>query len=331
METNKSYFQKLSLQMEDMLKQYKNQYPKNLGDILRNALPYILLALGVIVLPMFSFGRLFSSGDLATGLGLHGSSVLLIALGVIMIFKFKGDKATDPTLSQRINATKNQMSQLAEYPDVKKYLDGYNTQIAQTAQSKQSAKNKFYMIIAATVLLGMVYWFMSMKETGIFSGFNFSISKLKDMKYDPNKNTTITVNFGLSGATEIIGIGKTEPLMTLLPLKTDINGGGKVETAKIDVFFMSGILVIKELNISGASDDDRFRLIVTDLNGDPIARSPRFVFKPSQTTPIESVNFCYEKDISMDIKSTQSYFSIIQVCRFLHTDQKNLRFLVEKI
>ena len=151
------------------------------------------------------------------------------------------------------------------------------------------------------------------------------------MKYDHNKNTTITVNFGLSGATEIIGIGKTEPLMTLLPLKTDISGGGKVETAKIDVFFMSGILVIKELNISGAFDDDRFRLIVTDLNGDPIARSPRFVFKPSQTTPIESVNFCYEKDISMDIKSTQSYFSIIQVCRFLHTNQKNLRFLVEKI
>jgi hypothetical protein len=317
--------------MEDMLKQYKNQYPKNLGDLLRNALPYILLVLGIIVLPMFTFGKLLSTGDLSASLGLFSTSVLLVALGGIMIFKFKGDKSIDPTLSQRINAAKNQMSQLAEYPDIKKYLDGYDTQIAKTAQSKQNVKNKFYMIIAAAGLLGVVYGVMAIKGTGVLSGSNFSITDLKDMKYDPHKKTNVSFNFGLFGTGEIIGIGVTEPLMTLSPLNTDIDGGGKVETAQIEVFYQSNALSIKELEISGASDGDRFRLIVTDVNGDPVAKSPRFVFKPSQTTQIESANFCFEKTISMDIESSQSYFSTLQVCRFLHDNQKDLRFLVEKL
>ena len=222
MEKNKTYFQQISLQMEDLLKDYKNQYPKNLGALVRNAFPYILLAVGVIVLPMMEFTHLIATGDIGMSMGLAHTVPIVVVFSIILIRRNKRELITDPNLPLKMRAIKKQMEPFMVYPDVKKYLDGYNAQIAETDKAKQKAKNKFYIIIGALCLMVIAYWSFSkaQRRANIVSKGNTTSTS----------NTAFTGNFTLGGYTDIIGIKNSEPLMVLSPLKTDICDGCKVTT-----------------------------------------------------------------------------------------------------
>jgi len=323
MEKNKTYFQQISLQMEDLLKDYKNQYPKNLGALVRNAFPYILLAVGVIVLPMMEFTNLIATGDLGMSMGLAHTVPIVVVFSIILIRRNKRELITDPNLPLKMKAIKKQMEPFMVYPDVKKYLDGYNAQIAETDKAKQKAKNKFYIIIGALCLMVIAYWSFSkaQRRANIVSRGNTTSTS----------NTAFTGNFTLGGYTDIIGIKNSEPLMVLSPLKTDIYDGCKVTTKTAQFAILNDQLLLKEVNISGAADTDVFRLIITDTHGLPVPKSPKFVFKATEKRNILSSRMCQERMYETDDKLSTNHFNVLKTCRYLHDNMKNLRFLVEKI
>ena len=62
MNDSKTVFQSASANLELLLRQYKNQYPRNLGALLRNSLPILLIIVTVFILPLVTF---FLLGDFA--------------------------------------------------------------------------------------------------------------------------------------------------------------------------------------------------------------------------------------------------------------------------
>ena len=50
MNDSKTVFQSASANLELLLRQYKNQYPRNLGALLRNSLPILLIIVSVFIL-----------------------------------------------------------------------------------------------------------------------------------------------------------------------------------------------------------------------------------------------------------------------------------------
>lgn len=332
METNKTYFQNLSLQMEAMLKQYKNQYPKNLGALLRNAFPYMLLIFGLVLLPAFQFAHFLGTTNLGASMGGLFAVPIICIFAVVLIHKNKVEKVTDPNLPSKIQALTRQAETFNEYPDVKQYIDGYNAQVSETAKAKRKFQNQFTTINASLFVIAIALITYYMSRTGIGSAITIPVNNI-GAKYEPGKTepSVFAGNFVLSGGTEVIGISNTEPLMTLSPLKTDAGNGCKVATDKAVFFIQGQQLFLKEINITGASEGDVFRLIITDANGQPVANTPKFVFKASETKGINSLDLC-QVILSETINEPSSNaFGMIRTCRYLHDNQSQLRFLVDKI
>ena len=74
MNENKTYFQRVSVMLENLLKDYKNQYPKNYGDLFRDFFPILLIVLGAAA---FVYGAATMT-DSAMLIGVLVSPVLIV-------------------------------------------------------------------------------------------------------------------------------------------------------------------------------------------------------------------------------------------------------------
>lgn len=312
MDANKTYFQQLSLQMEELLKRYKNQYPKNLGALVRNAFPYMLMAVTLIVLPLAAVFGFFLYGNLALFLAMFFVIPVLIVFCVILLIKNNREKVVERDLPVKMEALKKQVEPYKEYSDVSKYLDGYNRQIAETDSSKKRHRNMFRTIIACFCLIVVAYVTGSLIWITSFNSCS---------------------NHSFMGDDKILGLEKNVPFLTLQPLKTDIGEGCKVESDRVDIFYSTDWLVLKEINISGASEGDLFRMIITDAEGRPVPNGTKFVFSGANNKKVLSYNFCRRKDLLSDgtVNFTSNSYECLEVCRYINEHKEGLRFLVEKI
>ncbi len=309
MNTDKTFIQSVSRQMELLLKDYKNQYPKNTGALIRNGFPFMLLIVAAVVLPVTTAVYVATTADFAVFLAMFFIIPVFFVFSIILIFKNKREKITDKQLPQKIESARKKLEAYNKYSDVSKYIEGYNNQIAKTDNAKKQYRSTFRTIFAVFFCLAAFY----------------TVERIIWMR-----NFDSCTNHSFNGDTEILCLEKNTPFLVLKPLKTDIYGNCKVSDSGIEIFYQEDYLVLKEINISGSDSADIFRLIITDNNGNRIANSPKFIFKADKTEKIDSEDFCQKKMQSEDGYSSNS-FKAFETCRYLNNHKDKLGFVVEKI
>ena len=310
MDANKTNFQSLSLRMEDALKRYKNQYPKNLGVLIRNGFPVMLLVFSLIILPITAISYVLTTGNFVIFLAIIFILPVLTIFSIVMIIKNKRDKIVDVNLPNEIESLKSKIVQYKDYSDVAKYIDGFNRQISETDKAKQKYRSIYRLIIGSVCFVVVAY----------VAGCIMWIT-----------NFDSCTNHGFEGETEILGLKKGVPFLTLTPLKTDIDDNHKVISPNIEVFYQSDNLIVKEINISGTKEGDIFRMIITNKDGQMIPNCPRFIFKASETNKINSFYFCSYRQISDtdSVSYSVNSFEGLETCRYLIEHKNELRFLVD--
>lgn len=304
MTENKEYFHRVSTKLENLFKEYKLQYPQNYGVLIRDFVPKFIMVISVLIF----FYMIFNSTNKSFLLGLFVAPMLFVfGLLIYIINKKKTADNTNDNF-KKIVSLKAQLSTYEEYPDVNKYIKEFDEQLDNEKNKKEGILKKFkvvkYSIYASLVLF-------------IFIGFS---------RIDLDSITN-EVDFNEFG--EYLGLKENVPFLTLKPLTTEIADGCKVESKSINIYLRGdalNFLRIDKLKISGADSTDYFRVLLTDKNGTPFLRSPRFVYNFNDEKILSSY-ICYDP-----VRKGQNNFEVLKALKTLDDNKKdNLFFVVEKL
>ena len=297
MDANKNNFQTSMQEIEGMLSNYKNKYPRNISDVVDNNIPKMLIILAII---MFAG---FLTLNLMVGLMTMLFAPLLLAFGLKLKKKMRekiesNTKGSDISIKEMNVAIENLQNVYGEYPDVKEYIDKLNVQIQQVDSQKKKMLKKFNTGFYITII-AIVVAFISLMVINL---------------------TNRTTYIGTEKYSEILNIKDGEPLMTLTPFNTQIAEGYNIETQQLD-FQLKDNYFIRTANvkISGANADDTFIIWIVANDGNVFDRSPKFVFNYGDKE-IESHPICYN-----------SNFTLLNTLMNLKENAKNLKFKIEKV
>ena len=292
---------------EHLLAEYKKSYPKNFGALTREYLPGFMMLL---------FINSFTDSVALVQQAPCFISPALFVFGLLLYIKKY--KTTDTT--QTSEATMQQCISEAEatysnYPDVMEYLRQYRASVAAVTKRKKNIKR--YFLIA--------FW-------GFFVVYGATIALQFVHNYD-NKLRNVATQDNIC---RILELEDDVPFLTLTPYTTDIADGIKLETKSLDIFLYSqyesetsGGFDLREFTarkpkISGGSG--KFRLIITDENGNFIHRCPYFVFDTTDDNEVILSGFLQYYSEVLRENSLQT----IETLRYLKDNQEHLRFIVEK-
>lgn len=305
MDKNKEYFQNKSIELENLLKEYKNQYPKNVGALVRNFFPIFIIILSVIA-PLLT---LFAVVTFSLGLIMLIIIVapILLIFGVMLFMKNKKEKKADPTILPKINALKQQIEPYTEYPDVKNYLDKFEQQITETDKAKKNYRKTFRWML---IVFFAIFLLLSIGIPMIY------------IQHDTDGSIT---NESTAGLIEVLGIDAEKPLLSLTPLNKQVYEGCSIENDSVHFYIDENInmkIKFDKIEFNNAAEKDIFRLIITDKDGVPVAGCGKFVFKTmiGHAAFVKSESFCHENQ-----------FKALETCRYLRDHEKDLKFIIEKI
>lgn len=294
MEDNKTLFQKISTELEAQLEQYKNQFPKNLAQIIRHNFGKILLVLvcSMIMMAIFSM-------SITCMLFYFAGTPGLLVFALIVISANKDEVTKDNGSLEQIEKLKSQLQPLAAYPDVKKYCDGFDEKVAEVTAQKQSAKARFklYAITAVAVIVGIIAIEIVRIEINNQTGNTDNILKTSDDNYYD----------------EVLDIDYSQPYFALQPLQE----GGKALDFYIQKVF-SYSLSVNGMQIANNDNDQHiYALIITDKDGKYVPRCPKFIFTKTDT---------YDA-----ITSSSIYQEPLRILKFLRDHQHDLRYKIETL
>ena len=294
MEDNKTLFQKVSTELEKQLQEYKNQYPKNMAQIIRHNFGKILLVLvcSMIMMAMFSM-----SLTCMVFLFVGTPGLLIFALIVTTSNKDEYSEDNGSSLKQ-IESLKSQLQPLTAYPDVKKYSDNFDRKIEQVTAEKETYKANFkrYAITAVAVIVGIIGLEIVRIEISNETGATDEILKTSDDKY----------------MDEVLDIDYNKPYFALKPLQE----GGKVLDFYTPKEYNSYYLSVNGVQIASNNNDQHiYALIITDKDGKYVPRCPKFVFSNTDT----------------QISSEKILFEPLRILLFLRDHQQDLRYKIEKL
>ena len=294
MEDNKTLFQKISTELEAQLEQYKNQFPKNLAQIIRHNFGKILLVLvcSMIMMAIFSM-------SITCMLFYFAGTPGLLVFALIVISANKDEVTKDNGSLEQIEKLKSQLQPLAAYPDVKKYCDGFDEKVAEVTAQKQSAKARFklYAITAVAVIVGIIAIEIVRIEINNQTGNTDNILKTSDDNYYD----------------EVLDIDYSQPYFALQPLQE----GGKALDFYIQKVF-SYSLSVNGMQIANNDNDQHiYALIITDKDGKYVPRCPKFIFTKTDT---------YDA-----ITSSSIYQEPLRILKFFRDHQHDLRYKIETL
>ena len=304
MTENKEYFHRVSKNLENLFKEYKLQFPQNYGVLIREFVPKFIMVISVLIF----FYMIFNSTNKSFLVGLFVAPMFFVfGLLIYIINKKKTADNTNDNF-KKIVSLKAQLIAYEEYPDVNKYLHEFDSQLNYEKNKKEGILKKF-KVVKYTIYGSLVIF--------ILIGFS-------RIDFDKIRNEVDTNEFG-----EYLELEEDIPFLTLKPLTTEIADGCKVESKSINIYMRGSIknfLRIDKLKISGADSTDYFRVLLTDKNGTPILRSPRFVYNTNNNEILSSY-ICYDP-----VRKGQNDFEALKVLKALDDNKNdNLFFVVEKL
>lgn len=296
MEATKTKFQALLSEIERMLEDVKNSYPKNYSAIIQRGIKYFVLIAAVVVLINIIFASPYRIYLLYV-VGYAPATVFLLYLLHKKFNKGNVKYADSSELERKIRAAKDEFG---EYPDVVKYLD-------KTYEGVQSIITEKKRITNVVVAISFVL---------IFIAAIFTLVRV--INYE-NKHSGYIDKFDA-----VLGINSNTPLARILPFKTDVADSIKLSMGKIDLFYeyrWDTQLKIETPNLIYDDynyENDLYLLTITDQNGNPIPKLPVFYFDSFSERVSASLRYGGENE------TLQLFLSI-------KDNQDNLRYVVEKM
>lgn len=295
MEDNKTLFQKVSTELEKQLQEYKNQYPKNMAQIIRHNFGKIMVLIACAMLMMAMFSMSFTC-MIFLFVGTPG--LLTFALIVASANKDEYSEDNGSSLKQ-IESLKSQLQPLTAYPDVKKYSDNFDRKIEQVTAEKEAYKAKFkrYATIAGLVAVGIVVLEIVRIQISNETGATDEILQTSDQKY----------------MDEVLDIDYNKPYFTLKPLQ---DGGKALDFSIIKPYSFYYVLTADGVKIAdNGNTRHTYALIITDKDGKFAPLCPKFVFSNTDT----------------QISSEKILFEPLRILLFLRDHQQELRYKIEKL
>ena len=303
METTKTKFQALLSEIESLLEDLKNAYPKNYSEKIQRCVWFLVLIAAVFLLINIIFASPY-------GIYLLYCIVYapLIVLPLYLIHqKFnKGDVkyADSSELEKKIRAAKDEFG---EYPDVVNYLD----KTYESINVVMAEKNRISGVVVAIS-------FVLILIAHIFTLIRVNNYEKRDSRYFDNYEA-------------VLGINSKKTLARILPFKTEVADSIKLPTGKIVLYCESAWyrqLNIETPNLIYADDynpvNDLYLLTITDQNGNPIPKCPVFYFECSGERVSAIPRFRYDNANADDYEALHLFLSI-------KDNQDNLRYVVEKL
>lgn len=307
---DKARFQKIQSQLERYLYEYKNSFPKNIWQIIGVDIPFVIMVISVFVIV-----RLLGFGIGALVL------VILMLLPYILMWstqsnsiwtkiwkKRKTYRADNQAILDKIHAIDT--SEFEQYPDVKRYLENYQSELAaETIRKESIAKSHKKIMIIGSIIIVAGALLTYTTETRI-KLFHPTIVD-KNEKPQSQEKEPLAVISPLNGATKQM---RNEDDKTLKIYFREFSG-------------LSHYLRIKtpQMSTTATNRFERFRLFITDTTGHPIKNIPYFDFKYLQYGTNSPIIESYPITINIE----NHPYEIIRRVRYLQENADNLRYVIE--
>lgn len=299
-ESGKKKFQDKIKDIESRLSEYKSSFPQNYGDAFRAKVMLFCIALAAYCLlsPVAFFNASTAMLSFLVGLPL-----LIIAI------KYYEKPSTDYYTYRQVQLNCNSLKQLEDYPDVKNYLDGLQTELSAAQKSKKKylrATNILFWCFVAALTALLVRSFVN---DNTFLRDDFENIHSGDNCGD---FTEIAPYFHLENKKPFVSIQPLDSKIT--PNNADLfivnlNTGSGNQAHDCLAGFRFAVPEIK-----GASSDKNYTLRITDKDGNPSELS--FAFRTT------------DKYIEQRIARTEKPALNISYYLFTHADE--LRYTVEE-
>jgi len=309
-------FKAQSSVLETLLEEYKNSHPKNFSAMIRAGLPIFMILFSVL----FAIDALINGASDESIANIF-VSVVLFFFGLVMYVKFYRFLSKDDSSSAEKNIDA-MITDFKEYPDVQNYVKKCQGDLLKEKAHKRKIKMAYYIVFGG---------FLAFFGLKLLIGLGINLSHF----FKKDSNEAVFNSKTLDGFYVALDLQDDVPFLSLKPLKKDISGNIRLEAQTLDVYLNDfidkssqtiRILSAMTPEISGKDSTDFFRITITDKNGNPIERCPRFSFSGSKSGIISTYAFCYDVSTNM-----QCSFQTLQVLRYLQANKDDLRFLVEKI
>ena len=292
METTKTKFQTLLSEMESLLENFKNAYPKNYGDILQRWMPFLMLMVAVLA----AVNLHYTPNDTL----IFGAGFVPFVVFFLFLKYHKRHIRVDYTeLERKIITAKEEYG---EYPDAVKYLNKtYEVFTAETAHKKHMKK------VMNTVIWGL-----------------FAIATIVTI-------IRINHFHLLRDEFDLVLDVQEKPLTSIKPLTTKAANNIKLPAGKLNLYCGSVWYRPLEIETpdfiyaDGNNSGNNYYLItITDQDGNPIPKCPDFYFNSFNSGHIEAIPRFHLKNHLNSVESLQLMF-------FIQENADNLRYVVEKL
>lgn len=327
----KARFQKIQSQLERALYEYKNSFPKNIWQIIGVDLPFVIL-----IVSLFVVVRLLGFGIWALVI------TILMLLPYILMWstqsnsiwtkiwkKRKTYRADNQALIDKINSIDT--SEFEQYPDVKRYLENFKSELAaETARKESIAKSHKKIMIIGSVIIVAVALLTFTTETRI-RALHPAIDNYQGKKIPPQDVQNVFYDGQFYNTLKLT---PNKPVAVVAPLNSKTKKMTKTIDKNLKIFFreFSGnyhYLRIKTPMISNYAwlYYEMFRLYITDTLGHPIKNIPYFDFRYVQYGTNPPIIESYPITTALE---NHPYETIRRV-KYLQDNAKNLRYVIEGI
>lgn len=299
METTKTKFQALHTEIERLLEDLKNAYPKNYSEMVQSCMRYFVLIATVVVIINIIFA---SSYGLYLLFGVpYAAVIVFLFYRIFHKFSNKNAKDADSTvLKSKILAAKEEFG---EYPDVVNYLDKTYEGVQATIDEKYRIKSLVSSIFCGLFLIAVIITFV----------------RVNNYK---NRWSDYIENFEAA-----LGVDSNTPLARILPFKTEVTDSIRLPYDRLKIYgFYKGLAVATPGFIYADgynSQNDLYLLKITDQNGNPLPKCPDFYFECNEESVSARPRFNRDGD--------GEYYEPLRLLLSIKDNQDNLRYVVEKL
>ena len=295
MNNDKTEFRNIASKLEELLREYKNTFPKNFGQILNLDIPFYALGAAAVVIfnviPIYIYN--------------YALFCIFILSIPLLYSRYKGSEIrkiveerrhySEIQSNLRVKIRKLKADRYSKYPDVKIYLKKYNNELKEVERHKQKILDLYHLFVTGIIAL-------------LIGGIVFIY------QHNNKKNSAIVYRQQSS----------EKYIATIKPLATTNNFYiKKIGTDNIIIKYNEKKSVLstefKELKVAGYP---QLRVMITDTLGHPISGIPIFYYK------IDWKSYAYVSASLVD-KAENSEYEKKRRLDYLNKYGNNFRYVIE--
>lgn len=245
----KSLFQEISTQLEALLVKYKNQYPKNIGQIFRRD-----MAINTFVLCIYIGLGCYLSGNKTAILFAMFAVPGFIIFATALFAVDNRNKKDNRHYVTEIEQLRSQLVPLTIYPDVKNYNSSFRQRVENVtkykAQIKRTYNWSFFVCLGIVALI-----FIKLGSVGLFKAMYDEYSENSDYEAEVLTERTVC---------ELSPLVKDD---AYVQKNLTIEVGN--DEQYMETYGLSSLV---------PADSSLYALFITDTIGNPVPRAPVFLF-----------------------------------------------------